>query len=208
MFDCGRADGEFALAIGLHLCITNVMAKDKTIVIQKSKKMGRPVTVKGEHLVAMRLSTEMLQGVDEWARRNADGSRSTAIRQLIERGLTADVVAPKRTHQDAPDRATNTASDSVKAFTAEEMKVIMEEIRGPMGPSRNKWMSEFQTRLKASHPDHGGTDDREHEKIREQYNKVRDWIKKDMVERNKIRETARKRSVSARAAWARRKAQE
>jgi transposase len=63
------------------------MKKRKTSVIQKVKKrMGRPPTVHGEHLVAMRLSTEMLSEVDRWAKDNKS-SRSDAIRELIERGL-------------------------------------------------------------------------------------------------------------------------
>jgi len=61
------------------------MARTKTIV--KRKKMGRPVTVKGENFVGIRLPTELLDVVDKWARRNTDGSRSAAIRRLIERGL-------------------------------------------------------------------------------------------------------------------------
>ena len=62
------------------------MAKSKTIVKQKSKKMGRPPTVRGENFVGVRLSTELLDAVDRWGADN-EVPRSEAIRRLVESGL-------------------------------------------------------------------------------------------------------------------------
>jgi predicted DNA-binding protein (UPF0251 family) len=61
------------------------MAKSTTNVIQK-KKIGRPVEIGADKLVAMRLSTALLEQVDEWAAKKGV-SRSEASRALIERGL-------------------------------------------------------------------------------------------------------------------------
>ena len=51
------------------------------------KKRGRPAT--GQNPVtAIRLSPELRESVDDWARRQPDGpSRSQAIRRLVELGL-------------------------------------------------------------------------------------------------------------------------
>jgi hypothetical protein len=62
------------------------MAKSKTIVKQKPRKMGRPVTVGGENFVGVRLSTEQLEAIDNWGLAN-EVPRSEAIRRLIECGL-------------------------------------------------------------------------------------------------------------------------
>jgi hypothetical protein len=62
------------------------MAKSKTIVKQKPKKMGRPATIRGENFVGVRLPTELLDAVDSWGVANGV-PRSESIRRLIERGL-------------------------------------------------------------------------------------------------------------------------
>jgi hypothetical protein len=62
------------------------MARSKTIVKQKPKKMGRPATVRGENFVGVRLPTELLEAIDSWGVAN-EVPRSEAIRRLIERGL-------------------------------------------------------------------------------------------------------------------------
>lgn len=60
------------------------MVKRKTSVIQKMKKrMGRPPTVRGERLVALRLPTEMLAEIDAQAKATKV-SRSETIRQIVE----------------------------------------------------------------------------------------------------------------------------
>jgi hypothetical protein len=50
------------------------------------KKRGRPATGQ-DPVVPVRLPTEVIAAVDGWAERNEAGSRSEAIRALIERGL-------------------------------------------------------------------------------------------------------------------------
>lgn len=65
------------------------MSKKSIKVIPKSpvkKRAGRPATGK-DPLVALRLPPAMIKAVDEWARQNNVGSRSEAMRDLINRGL-------------------------------------------------------------------------------------------------------------------------
>ncbi len=69
--------------------MTYVMTKRKTIVGQKKKRMGRPVTVRGEQRVSLRLPTELLDAVDKWAKANK-ASRSDAFRHLLGRALKAE----------------------------------------------------------------------------------------------------------------------
>jgi hypothetical protein len=71
------------------------MTKSKTIVKRKSKKMGRPPTVRGENFVGVRLPTELLNVVDGWAKASKM-TRSEAIRELIERGLATKPRRPVR----------------------------------------------------------------------------------------------------------------
>jgi hypothetical protein len=71
------------------------MAKSKTFVKQKQKKMGRPPTVRGENFVGMRLPTDLLVAVDEWGAAN-EVQRSEAIRRLLEFGLVAAAKRGKR----------------------------------------------------------------------------------------------------------------
>jgi Ribbon-helix-helix protein, copG family len=52
----------------------------------KPKKRGRPATGK-DPLYALRISDELMQAVDRWAKANDSPSRSDAMRRLIERGL-------------------------------------------------------------------------------------------------------------------------
>ena len=52
----------------------------------KKRGRGRPATGR-DPVVAVRLPASTIAGVDQWAEREEIGSRSEAIRRLIERGL-------------------------------------------------------------------------------------------------------------------------
>jgi len=62
------------------------MAKKSITVIPKKRGRGRPATGK-DPLVALRLPPAMIKAVDDWAVKNGVGSRSEAMRDLIDRGL-------------------------------------------------------------------------------------------------------------------------
>jgi hypothetical protein len=68
----------------------------------KRKKKGRPATGT-DPLVATRMPPELIRSIDEWAAAHAGGSRSEAIRRLIELGLKAAPRGPTRLskHDDA-----------------------------------------------------------------------------------------------------------
>jgi Arc/MetJ-type ribon-helix-helix transcriptional regulator len=82
----------------------------KSISARRSKS-GPPVAVTNQ-LVATRMPPELIRSIDQWAAAHADGSRSEAMRRLLELGLKA---APRRgTHtsqrdavQDAPAEPTS-----------------------------------------------------------------------------------------------------
>jgi hypothetical protein len=60
------------------------------------KKRGRPATGK-DPMMALRMPPEFRAKIDSWAKAQDDKpSRSEAIRRLVERGLAAEPVAPKR----------------------------------------------------------------------------------------------------------------
>jgi Arc/MetJ-type ribon-helix-helix transcriptional regulator len=52
------------------------------------KKRGRPATGK-DPMVTARMPAQMIESVDLWASEHADGSRSEAIRRLVDLGLKA-----------------------------------------------------------------------------------------------------------------------
>ena len=68
------------------------MAKPTRVI---PKKRGRPATGK-DPLVATRMPPGLIRAIDDWAARHANGSRSEAIRHLLEQALKAE--PPKRTH--------------------------------------------------------------------------------------------------------------
>jgi hypothetical protein len=57
------------------------------------KKRGRPATGK-DPTFALRLPPDLTARIDAFAKANGEGSRSEAMRELLERGLSAS--APKR----------------------------------------------------------------------------------------------------------------
>jgi hypothetical protein len=50
------------------------------------KKRGRPATGK-DPLVSTRMLPELIRSIDQWASAHADGSRSEAVRRLVEYAL-------------------------------------------------------------------------------------------------------------------------
>jgi hypothetical protein len=59
------------------------MAKSIRVI---PKKRGRPATGK-DPLVATRMPPELIRAIDQWAAAHAEGSRSEAIRRLVEQAL-------------------------------------------------------------------------------------------------------------------------
>jgi hypothetical protein len=57
----------------------------KSIAV-RPKKRGRPATGK-DPLVNARMPLSLIKSIDGWAAKNTDGSRSEAIRRLVELGL-------------------------------------------------------------------------------------------------------------------------
>jgi len=55
---------------------------------QKKRGRGRPATGK-DPLIALRLPREVIGAVDAWATRHKAGSRSAAVRTMIEMALRA-----------------------------------------------------------------------------------------------------------------------
>ena len=68
--------------------------KDKKIVRQNPRKVGRPVTVEAEKAIGIRLPARLLDAVDAWAEDN-EVSRSEAIRRHLERSLAGDAPIAK-----------------------------------------------------------------------------------------------------------------
>jgi hypothetical protein len=62
------------------------------------KKRGRPATGK-DPLVATRMPPELIRAIDKWAAVHTDGSRSEAIRHLVEQALKAEPGKPTRSSQ-------------------------------------------------------------------------------------------------------------
>jgi hypothetical protein len=61
------------------------MAKRKTNVKPKAKKMGRPVTIGAEAFVGLRIPARLVEGIDAWAAQQDDKPpRSEAIRRMVE----------------------------------------------------------------------------------------------------------------------------
>jgi len=56
-------------------------------VIPKKRGRGRPATGK-DPMVTARMPKRLIKSVDSWAAKHADGSRSEAIRRLVELSLT------------------------------------------------------------------------------------------------------------------------
>ena len=67
------------------------MAKSITV---NQKKRGRPATGR-DPVSAVRIPDELGAAIDAWAKRNAAGTRSQAIRQLLEQALAAQTAKAK-----------------------------------------------------------------------------------------------------------------
>jgi metal-responsive CopG/Arc/MetJ family transcriptional regulator len=60
----------------------------KPSINAKQKKRGRPATGKTP-MIGLRLSPEVAAAVDAWAAKHGLGSRSAAIRQMIDQAIAA-----------------------------------------------------------------------------------------------------------------------
>jgi hypothetical protein len=78
-----RTGREVTLPLGSLFMYNEFMPRSIAV---KRKKRGRPATG-ADPLVAARMPPELIRSIDAWAAAHADGSRSEAIRRLVERGL-------------------------------------------------------------------------------------------------------------------------
>jgi hypothetical protein len=78
----------------------------KSIAV-RPKKRGRPATGK-DPLVNARMPLPLIKSIDGWAAKNTDGSRSEAIRRLVELGLVGSDPA-KHTSPKAAAKASDMA---------------------------------------------------------------------------------------------------
>jgi hypothetical protein len=86
----------------------------KTVIL---KKKGRPATGQ-DPISSIRLPADLTQAIDKWAEGNRAGSRSEAMRRLIELGLTVN----RKGKSAAPAGARTSRKDSRKAASkAREM---------------------------------------------------------------------------------------
>jgi hypothetical protein len=97
-----RTHGEISVEWAQHptlrpffFCVTDAMRGFEKIMVRE-KKRGRPATGLGITLTT-RVPPEIAQAVDLWAEANG-ATRSKAVRQLIEIGLTAP---PRKFRQSA-----------------------------------------------------------------------------------------------------------
>jgi metal-responsive CopG/Arc/MetJ family transcriptional regulator len=75
----------------------------KSIVVKP--KRGRPSTGGRDPFVGIRLPKDLLAQIAKWSEGNEAGSRSEAIRRLVELGLRAKTEAPPDHVRAAADRA-------------------------------------------------------------------------------------------------------
>jgi Arc/MetJ-type ribon-helix-helix transcriptional regulator len=84
----------------------------KKSIMVKPKKRGRPPAGGRDPLVNARMPPDLIESIDEWAAANSDGSRSEAIRRLVELGLAgsgpAKMISPK-----AAAKASDMAGDQI-----------------------------------------------------------------------------------------------
>jgi hypothetical protein len=102
---------------GWHLHMLNPMKAE-------SKERGRLETGK-DKLVGTRLPLALIGAIDTWAKEHADGSRSAAIRRLIEIGLSA-----------APSRKPPNPNVAAKAFRLAKEQV--EKLADPSIPEEER----------------------------------------------------------------------
>jgi Arc/MetJ-type ribon-helix-helix transcriptional regulator len=113
----------------------------KTIIMAKSimvrpKKRGRPPAGGRDPLVNARMPSALIKSIDNWAAKNSDGSRSEAIRRLVELGLSGSDPA-KQTSRKAAAKASYMAGRRIDKIgdpsaTAEERQERKRRlIKGP-----------------------------------------------------------------------------
>ena len=78
------------------------------------KKRGRPATGK-DPLVATRMPPALIKSIDAWAATRADGSRSEAIRRLVELGLAGSRPMQQRSPK-AASKASALAGQQIDAL--------------------------------------------------------------------------------------------
>jgi metal-responsive CopG/Arc/MetJ family transcriptional regulator len=62
----------------------------KVSVTVRPRTRGRPPTGGGAPVINARMPRDLINAVDDWAAKHSDGSRSEAIRRLVERALKED----------------------------------------------------------------------------------------------------------------------
>jgi hypothetical protein len=91
----------------------------------RRKKRGRPATGT-DPLVATRMPPALIKSIDNWAEKYADGSRSGAIRRMVEMALSISEPT-KQTSREAAAKASDMAGQRIDEIsdlsaTAEEQQ--------------------------------------------------------------------------------------
>jgi len=88
----------------------------KSIAVKQKKKRGRPATGH-DPFVGIRLPEELLVQIAKWSENSEAGSRSEAIRRLVELGLTVKAPKAKQAPAARADRAKELASKAIDKLT-------------------------------------------------------------------------------------------
>lgn len=117
-----------------------------SISVNQKRGRGRPPTGR-DPAVTTRLPEKVIAAVDAWAERNSVGSRSEAIRRLVEAGLMAPAGSGKA--GTAGDRARSAAGARTVANTAVDHAMkdsgATDEVKG----HRKRKLTEMPAGLKA-----------------------------------------------------------
>jgi Arc/MetJ-type ribon-helix-helix transcriptional regulator len=88
------------------------MAKSVSV---RPNKRGRPATGK-DPLVNARMPSALIKSIDNWAAKHSDGSRSEAIRRLVELGLSGSAPT-KHTSPEEAAKASDMAGRQIDKLT-------------------------------------------------------------------------------------------
>jgi Arc/MetJ-type ribon-helix-helix transcriptional regulator len=78
----------------------------------KRKKRGRPATGT-DPLIGVRFPPETIKAIDDWAKRENAGSRSEAVRRMVDQSLAAAKQQPRRDRHKGASKATEWAGQEI-----------------------------------------------------------------------------------------------
>jgi hypothetical protein len=86
----------------------------------KRKKRGRPATGT-DPLVGVRFPPETIKAIDDWAKREKAGSRSEAVRRMVEQSLVAAKQQPRRGRHKGASKTTEWAGQEIDRRTDQSL---------------------------------------------------------------------------------------